>query len=419
MTIIEPRLPVEMKWPSIPPLDVSGVDTRGEAGPTFAPEVPTCGRHWAVIYGKYDAAADTHPVVWTVPRTEMLRCEWERVRDSPSLGRLDVGYSAACQNLLADLTVINHNIGIYREGILVYFGVITRIEYEALRVEFYLEDYLWFMRRRALQPGYNHSAGGGMNGVQHCNSILWDAFGAGGDNEQGMVSDSEQYIQVVQQPDAEKSNRTVNNWQVTVWQDLEHHAKYTNIDYATFGKAIYVWDYNTRWSALNLEDLLEGDISTFPRVTQYGNNSYSRAIRTDGSGYAGIYDAFSDGSTTVDAYYRRIDYLMGNSEPTDRDGPPLPETLANWERVAKKTLSNRLPPQELVAIPDGSTLLPTCKWDVNLVMAGSWFETEVARAGRVVRSLLRLQYMRVEESGEEGEQVKIATTSAPDDWVAP
>lgn len=416
-----PRLPKQMLWPSIPPL-INELDVtlaRNEREPTFQAEPPTCARHWAVIYDKYDPDFDTHPVVWSVPRRDMLSVEWSRERDNPAGGSLVIGYSAACQNVLADLKVIRHNVGIYREGILVYFGVITRIEYEESQVEIYLEDYLWFMRRRVLTPGYIHSGLDGKNGIDHCNEILWSAFGIGGTNRQGMVTPSEPYIQPVLQTDSEESGRSVNNWQISVWQDLSHHARYTNIDYTTFGKAIYFWDFNTRWPALDLPDLGENDISTFPRVTQYGNNSYTRAIRSDGSGYAGIFDEASTGSPVVDDYYRNIDYLMTNSDPADREGPPAPETLANWERVARKTLSNRLPPQELVAIPDGSTLMPTCEWDVNLALAGSWFTITVMRAGRLVNSLLRLQSLIVRESGEEAEQVIIRTTTAPDDWVTP
>jgi len=422
MTITDPILPNQLTWPSIPPLVVDPLTARGEAPPvgaTVPPTPPTCGRHWAVVYGKYDPLTDTHPTIWQIPRPVMIRCEWERVRDDPSRARVDIGYASDCIDQVASLNVINQNIGIYREGILVYFGVITRLEFEEARVEIYAEDMLWFMRRRVLNPGYDNATVG-VNAIDHVNFMLWQSYFSFGFNPQGMVSASEPYILPVLQTDAEKSNRAVNNWQITVHEDLEHQSQYTNIDYSTFGKAIYFWDFNTRWTGLDLPDLLESDVSSFPRVTQYGNAAYTRAIRTDGSGYAGLYDEFSTpGSTVTDEYFRNIDFLMGNSEPNDRDGPPSADTIANWERVAKKTLSGRLPNQELVAIPNGTTLMPSCTWNIDYTLAGSWFSITVARAGRVVTSLLRLQSLRVVETGEEGERISITTTAAPDDWVTP
>ena len=350
---------------------------------------------------------------------------WQRVRDDISKAHVSVVPSMCCE-LMGEIGTVKHELHIYRSGVPVWQGIITRIDYEYDRIDIHAEDILWVAKRRALEKGYNYlyppSGPGPSTGNAHFNWLLTDqCFYKWGDywNMAGHLHNE-------QGPDDPILSRTINAWSMTVWEDLDYCAQYFGMDYTVVNRDIYWFDTHLAWHTTM--PLLPSYLSKHPRVVEYGNRFASRYMKTDGSGYAGIANA----ETSIILDYWLVDVVANEVAQADRPDSTIPgvtsvptqKELESWQKTAQDRVYDMSPPKQSVVVPSGTTLLPNAPqydwhgnysggWDPNTLMPGTWFVADVEFSCASAREWHKLTEVKVRETGSGGEEVAISTLSAP------
>ena len=369
-------------------------------------EPATCGKNRAEIWRW--SRANPAEKWFEIPDQSVQSIRWERIRDDASAARVYILNDGCCDEVGDMRTVINL-LHIYRDDELVWVGPIIRIEYEFLRTEVYAEDFLWVAKNRVLDQGYDHTANGAINvqiGIDLLNAGTFAPYGDQWDQVNNLVPRFG--------PDDSISFGQVNNFQVTTFQRLDWLAAYSSLDYTVIGREIHWWDVNYRW--IDIDPITEQDMSKYPRIVEYGNEAATRVVRTDGGGYAGQARA---NLAFLTQYPTDVDELLSSQEQAEAGTniQPSPATLANWALSAGKALEDALPPVVSVRVPENSTLLPSCTWDINTVMCGSWFDLTVSGLCRPIDGqLFRLRRMVVTQDLD-GERVEISCDPAPVRYV--
>ena len=374
------------------------------------PTPPMCGVHSAAVYEQGGTV-----LVGTLDA--LFDVGWQRVRDDISKAHVSVSANDCC-DVLALVGTVKHELHVYRNGVPVWEGVITRLDYEWDRVDIHAEDILWVMKRRALEVGYNYlyppAGPGAVNAIDHCSWLL---------ENQGYLKYNDPWnmtgrLHKVYGSDDPMLSRTINAWSMTIWEDLDYLAQYFGIDYTVVNRDIYWWDTHLSWS--KIADLDTSWLSKHPRVVEYGNRFASRYVKTDGSGYAGVATA----ETSILADYGWIDVVANEIAQADRPDSTIPGVpsiptdteLAAWQATAQDRVYDMSPPKVSVVIPSDTSLLPNATpfgWDPDTLMPGSWFVADVSYACASVREYHKLTELKVREVGDHGEEVSIATVSAP------
>lgn len=370
------------------------------------------------------------------------RIQWGRIRDDISKCQVDVPLETCC-GLLEQIEPVQNELHVLRDGVTVWVGVITRMEFEWDQVQIFCEDMLWVAKRRALPFSYNHQepceqcepgplyGTGSISAIENARILLEDWCYGDADDGWGM---SEHLFPIVG-PDDPKSNRQANAFSNSIWGEFDKLAEDYGIDYCTVGRDIYWFDINLQW--LIIEPLVPEDIAQYPRVVEYGNDLATRYFRTDGSGYAGIAEAdpafqakygskidiiSSESTQAASAPPRMVVDENGNVVPGSPvlPDPPSAAKLATWTATAEQRLYDRVPVKRNILVPANSTLMPTSPWDINTLTPGCWMEATVDRLCRpTVTDWQRLHEMKVTETGTGGEIVQVSLISAPSTFVAP
>ena len=390
-----------------------------------------CGQNRAYVYEKGGE-------VLVGELVDAFTVRWQRIRDQISVAQVSVSMTACC-DILEQIEPVAFELHIYRNDELVWCGVITRMEFEFDRVDVVAADMLWVASRRAVTEGYNYlsypqnpDAPQGPDPsnptvgapdmtvptVQLMEYLLrWQCYAQ--NNDEWNMLDHIQRVDSPQWCDS-RTSRQCNAWAATVWAEFDKLAEDYGTDYCTVGRDIYFYDINLNWNPI--QPLVAADIADYPRVVEYGNALATRYIRTDGSGFAGIASAPPE---IRDRYAIAIDIVSNeNSQaeaPTEVP-PPIPSqtTIATWTRTAERRLANAWPVERAIVVPANSTLMPSSPWNINTLMPGSWFEVTVDRLCRgEVTEYNRLHELRVEETGDGGETVKITTVQPPSYMVLP
>lgn len=370
---------------------------------------PGCGRHRAFV-------VDTLTQAVVAELVDIVSVYWDRRRDDISEARVFMGLG--CCGAMGGIKAVRHQLHLYRDDVLVWQGIIVRIEYDHDRVEVYAEDMLWVAKRRVLEYGWVHDtqppipAGQAPKEVEWARELLVNrCFAMHGDHWQmaGRVF-------AYPHPDDSQVRSNVNAFQVTIWQALDDLSRYNSLDYTCVAGNVYLQDVHLRQFVL--PPLLPEHLSRWPRIVEYGNDYANRAFVTDGSGYAGSAVAPAGSVAEYGAY---VD-LLSNSTPATEETPsevPSAATLAMWQLFAQSTVERSQPPPVAIVVPTDSTLMPSSPWDVNTVIPGSWFEVHLDHSCRTVSDWHKLQTIKVTDEGQSGELVQVTTVSAPPKPVDP
>jgi len=363
--------------------------------------------------------------------TPISAVTWTRVRDDISTAQVDVPIEECC-DLLTFVETVRCELHIYRDGVKVWVGVITRMEFEYDQAQIFAEDMLWVAKRRALSAGYNHNEPGeglpygpiygfgAVNAVQLMDDLLVDQCFSQFADRWNMLS----HLHPQHGPDDPLSMRQANAWSTTVWQEFDKIAEDYGTDYTVVGRDIFYFDHHLAW--IILPDLAPEDISTFPRVVEYGNDFATRYFRTDGTGYMAYAPAAQD---VITEYGDGID-IVSNEETQavtdplpDPGSPPPPPSAAKqarWLATAQARIVDHYPPLQAIVIPANSTLMPTSPWDVATLTPGSWFQITIGYACRPpVTDWQHIDSVIVSESGDSGETVQFTASTAPSRMVMP
>lgn len=361
---------------------------------------PICATHTAFIYQRGGTV-----VVGELLGMTSIR--WGRNRDDISTAQCHLIGNECCA-VVENLGSLIHELHIFRDGVKVWEGVIVRLEFEYDGVDIYAEDMLWVAKRRVLEAGYDFRATP-TSAVNLFHALatfnLYSKYG----DVWNMVS----HLHPVTHAGDPETARVINSYQTTVWSEMDKLAEDMGIDYTMVGRELYYFDVHLKWVVL--PPLLAEHVSSFPRIVEYGNEFANRVVYTNGSGYAGIAQADSG---TLDTYGRYVDLLVSvNNDGADNE-PPSATQLQTWTENAQSTLSKRHPPPQSIVVPANSTLMPSCPWDVNTLMCGSWMQVQMDRMCRTLNEWQRLHSMSVTED-ENGEKVQISCITAPATSVTP
>lgn len=373
-----------------------------------------CGRHRAFIYQHGGQVVQGE-------LTDIVRVKWQRIRDDISVASVRIGPSLCCE-VLDGTNVVLNELHIWRDDELVWCGIITRLEFEVEGADIFAEDMLWVAKRRALSVGHNYqyppSGGGPFPALEFMDDLLREmTFFMPGDPWHML-----DYIHPIPGPEDPMIAPQNNAWASTTWELFDKAAEDYGMDYTVVGRDVYYFDVHLAWTTL--PRLEETHIAEGMRIVEYGNEFATRYIHTNNSGYAGIGIA---PSPYPEMYGEFIDVIGGPSEQAARatDGttlePEAPtwEELVKWQETAMKHILELVPPKTSVLVPAGSTLMPSCPWNVNELIPGSWFEVLSNRLCRGLLEWHRLDEVTVEDSGENGETVSITTGSAPSERLEP
>lgn len=354
-----------------------------------------CGTHTAFIMerGGVEVVGELEKIT---------KVEWDRRRDDISIANVFVSFDGACPNWMGNVESGGHNeLHIYRNGVPVWQGPLTRIEYRQDAVEFYASDILWIAKNSALTKGYSHKWPNIAAVGWVMNQLLRErTFMKHGDPWNGVDG-----IRWLVGPDEPKTSRVTAAWSTTTWEDFDRFAEDSGMDYTVVGRDILFWDTHYKWATL--PDLVEAYLTQTLAVVEYGNEFATRIVVTNGKGQAGLATAPAWGIKK----YGYIDHVV-NSWNEAAGEKATPEELAAWTEQARALLRASFPAPVRVRVSEGTGLRPDAPYDINDLVAGKWLTVVCTSVARAVTQLHKLDRVHViETSGTE--TVSISTVAAP------
>ena len=226
--------------------------------------------------------------------TPIDRMNFTRVRDDISNCIVfSSGYSVDCGALYATMRSWMHELVVFRDGVRVWEGPITRIGYSVDSVEIEAKDVMAYVYRRVMRAGYNDAyrliqAGTGglpdqylglLSVVKRAAMLITQALAPYDPNVLP-------YLTAIEYPDDAKESRVVADWSRSAWEEVDDLAATAGLDYTTVGRRILLWD--THRAIGRLPEMRDGDFSDSPIVTEYGMQLATLFAVTNGSGVVGV-----------------------------------------------------------------------------------------------------------------------------------
>jgi hypothetical protein len=356
-----------------------------------------CGVHTAFIYRKGG-------LIRVMELTPLTKVVWTRIRDDISGANVFVGVTPECASELGTLETVVMELHIYRSGVKVWEGPITRLEFRYDVVEVWAQDVLWVAKHTALSKGYSQKHPNVTKCGWRMNWLLKDqTFAKDGDKWNVLNS-----IQWVQGGDEPQSTKVVNAWSCTTWDDFDAYAEDGGMDYTVVNRTIYFWDTHLRWR--KLPDLYDTYMTDEPAVVEYGMEFQTRAIVTDGNGYNGQYTV---PDRAILAKYGYVDTVhSAYNEGQSSTNKPTSAEIKAWTEQAKTIVEANPVPPNRVRVSENTGLLPEAPYDINDLIPGSWVQVHVTRLCKQLSEWHKLDSVSVTEEGGK-EVVQISTVSAP------
>jgi len=340
---------------------------------------------------------------------DKIRVSWTRVRDDISSATIVVNGRGGCCDQLGQLETGYHEVHIFRSGVKVWEGILTRIEYETDMVDLYASDILWVAKNTVLPSGYDYStAGSGAVACGwHMERLLRDwTFAPLGDKWNGAAG-----VQRQVGPKEPKTSKAAQKWSMTTWEDFDKFAEDHGMDYSVIGRQINFWDTQYRWRTIE-EPLRSEYCSNGFAIVEYGNEFATRVVVTNGNGYGSMRAA----PAWAIAKYGYIDHVVSGYNKAAGAEVPSSADLVSWGEQAAGLLSNSFPQPVRVRVSENTVLTPQAPYDINDLVAGSWMK---AIASDLCRTFSEEQWHKLDRvfvtEDATGENVTISTLQAPEE----
>jgi hypothetical protein len=379
-------------------------------GAAGAPDIPItyeqgalgCGEHRVFIY---DRGAQKR--IGEV--TPLAIVSWNRARDDISVANITTtGFDSDCCELLSAVRSMRHEIVIFRNGVRVWEGPITRVGYFRDHVEIEAKDVMQYVYRRIMRAGYNDTGTYSITVVQRAASIIIDALARDDPNVLA-------YLTQINYPDDAQEARVRYPYQVTAWEEVDDMAAMAGLDYVVVGRRILLWDTNRPIGRLPL--LQDSDFANNAVVTEYGMDLGTYFAATNNQGVWGAVGG-------KDPYYGWVEQLDSSysESSTSTDSNSTPASVVSLQRAltsqAERNSSSRNPAPLVVRIPDNTALSPDVALDIQMIVPGVWLPLSSGATCRVVTQWQKLDSMAVRED-DTGEQVTVVMSPAPGAGVNP
>lgn len=368
-----------------------------------------CGVHQVYVYaqGGQQLLGEITPVAAGT---------YGRLRDDISNSLINVsGFGPDCGALLASLRCWMHEIVIYRNGIRVWEGPITRITHEVGSVQIEAKDMMAYVYRRIMRQGYNDSYRvqqgeqiGLTSVVNRAKQIIVNALAPFDPNVLP-------YLTALEFASDARQSRVVPDYSKTAWEEVDDLAATAGLDYTTVGRRIILWD--THRAIGKLPQMRDGDFSNSPIVTEYGMQLANYFAVTNGTGVWGA--AIPLGQEPFEfPHYGPIEQLAsayGESAAASEDvltpaaRLKLVETL---EGQAERNIAGRWPSPLIVRVPDNSTLNPDVGIGFDQLIPGVHIPLRSDATLRVVEQWQKLDSVTV-SFNETGEKIAVVMSPAP------
>ena len=404
------------------------ISTPGSAaGPDPIPEfgVPQgvlgCGEYRVFVYeqGGERMLGEIHAIATMT---------FTRVRDDISVANLSTNGlgDADCCGFYSTIRSWMHELVIFRDGVRVWEGPITRITYTTTDVEFEARDVMVYVYRRIMREGFNDSyriiernpdgsvksALGLFPVVARAEQIIANALAPYDPNVLPYLTT------ITSVADANES-KSVPDWSTTAWEQVDQLAATSGLDYTVVGRRILLWDTHTPVG--RLPTMTDGDFSDSPVVSEYGMQGATFLAVTNGSGIVGTHQVGNKDRPAGEPYYYPYGPLEMLSSSYNDTAAASTETLTRealatlvqgLSEQAKRNISGRFPIPLIVRVPDNSSLSPECAVGFQQLIPGVWIPLRASGTCRTVTQWQKLDSVSV-SLDESGEKVAVVLSPAP------
>jgi len=192
--------------------------------------------------------------------------------------------------------------------------------------------------------------------------------------------------------------------EMTVFEHIDSFAARGGLDYTVVGRSILFFDVHQRIGQTPM--VTADDFIGDPVITQYGMELGTNIIMTDGKGNYGEAGA-------IDPYYGEWEIIhQAYDEDAQGLNPADPPTVAEMTSQAQRTWKQGSKPPLVVRIPDGTRLNPNGVLTIADLVPGVWIPLSARLPGRTVSQMQKLDNMTVEETAENGEEIKVTLSPA-------
>src|SRR5262245_2591774 len=337
--------------------------------PNFIQGALGCGKYRVCLY-------DRGGEVYRGEIQPISQLQFGRLRDDISSALIQtIGFGDDCGTMLRRIRSWMHELVIFRDGIRVWEGPITRITYTRDSVEFEAKDCMAYLYRRIMRQGYNDGFAGlrtslskrprggetahGRSVVERAYQIVLNALAYDDPNLLPYIT------ALIYDNDAHQT-RAVPDYSQTAWQQIDDLAANSGLDYVTVGRRIIFND--THRAIGRLPVMTDGDFSDPPVVTEYGMQTctYSAVTRGDG-----VWEAVSRvtnrnrNSPDFNDWYGPVEMVASSYSETDNE--------KKMEEQAVRNIAHRWQTPQVVRVPENSTLNPDVNIGFQQLIPGVWF----------------------------------------------
>lgn len=339
---------------------------------------------------------------------DLSRVKWERRRDDPSTATVYIGTPGIeCQKALGLAEAGRTELVIFRGKHRVWEGPIMRISYRGASVELEARDVMVYVVRTIMKGQYNNRHPNTSTVLARIERILRAELARKEALDPPInVLPYMQFIKATpgQAEDARTTAKTLP-YEMTVFEHIDNYAARGGLDYTVVGRRVLFFDVHQKigQTAMVTADDFIGD----PVITQYGMELATYVAHTDGKGNWGDHGG-------TDPYYGLWEVLHQayDEDGTDPQKPQDPPTTAELEDQAKRTHIQGSKPPLVVRIPDNTRLNPNGVLTITDLVPGVWIPLSASLPGRTVSQMQKLDSMTVEETAENGEEIKVTLSPA-------
>ena len=369
-----------------------------------------------------------------VPRGEIepiTSLSFSRVRDDISTCLIHTnGFGEDCCQMFEQLSSWAHELVVFRDGVRVWEGPITRIGFEVDSVEIEAKDVLAYLYRRIMRQGYNDS-------FQMVDPITREPVFKDG-VQIGLSSVVERamritinalapwdpnvlpYLTAIHSHDDARQSRVVEDYSQTAWEQVDDLAATAGLDYTVVGRRVIYWD--THRPIGRLPEMRDKDFNNPPVVTEYGMQMANYSAVTNGQGIWGA--ARPLGEAVPYQYYGPVEMLASAYGETAAAAdevltPTARQALVSQlEDQAQRNIAHRWPTPVVVRVPDNSTLNPQIGVTFDQLVPGVWIPLRSTGTCRKVAQWQKLDSVNV-QFGSDGESVQVVMSPAPNAGADP
>jgi hypothetical protein len=348
----------------------------------------------------------------------LSRVKWERRRDDISVGTVWISaVNKECAQILGLLETNRTELVIFRGKKRVWEGPVNRITYEGDSVEVEAKDMMFYVQRTIMRNEYDNRYPNQGKVLDRIDRIMTAEMARKEALDPSCnILNHIRYI-YASTPGVEDARTAAWTlpYEMTVFAHVDNYAWRGGIDYTVVGRSIMFFDAHERIGQTPM--VTADDFIGNPIITQYGAELTTYVAMTDGKGHWGDagYAAEPGKPFGVDPYYGEWEVLhqaydenASTPDPEDDNNP----SVAEMESQARRSYVQGMRPALVVRIPDNTRLNPNGVLTVDDLVPGVWIPLTATLPGRTISQMQKLDTMTVEETAENGEEIKVTLSPA-------